>query len=217
MPKQDDFACSSEAVPQIAVPVSVLVERTEQLLASLHEAFEKPSETGNDQDRYMLALQRVAEFLDAIGVKESYGRRFADLAIAIGDLEHGTVHPLLKPRSFGKGRASDPSQTWIQRACVALAVGALITSGLKRTEAAREIVRRFPAVATLARTGEPGKSRAAVLSWYENFRRGEVKNRAAVTVYGMLQEQIRDKIGSDSEGLGRTVEFLLQQALSGEL
>jgi hypothetical protein len=212
MPNQND-----DAVPQIAVPSSVLEAQTKQFLACLEKAFERPSKTGTDQDRYILALRAVAEFLDAIGGKELYGANFGELAKAIADLEQGTVHPLLQAQSFGKGRAPDPSSTWERRAFTALAMEALIGLGWKREQAAGEIVRRCTAVVALTRAKKPDKARAAVLSWYENFRRGEIKNKISVTSYDRLQRDMSLLCGSDPERLGRAVDFFLQRAADGAL
>ena len=96
MPKGDQL--------QVTVSPMELMKHTEVLLDSLQQAFERPFATVTEQDRYMLALMGVAEFLDAIGAKELYGERFGKLAIAISDLESGRVAPVLSPRPFGKGR-----------------------------------------------------------------------------------------------------------------
>jgi hypothetical protein len=183
------------------------------LLHLLQQAFERPSATGTEQDRYMLALRGVAEFLDAIGAKELYGERFGKLAIAIGDLKSGRVAPVVGPRRFGKGRPPDGSEAWMGRAWVALAVEALMLSGSKRAGAAREIVRSFPAVANLARAKSPSKSLDAVLWWCESFRRGKVKNRNAVAIYRHMLDPMKTEIAKDPQSVSRIVDGLLQSAV----
>jgi len=96
MPKGDQL--------QVTVSPMELMKHAEVLLHSMQQAFERRLAAVTEQDRYMLALMGVAEFLDAIGAKELYGERFGKLAIAISDLESGRVAPVLSPRPFGKGR-----------------------------------------------------------------------------------------------------------------
>jgi len=197
---------------QVTVSPLEVIKHTEVLLHSLHEAFEQPLAADTEQERYILALMGVADFLGAIGARELYGGRFAKLATAISDLESGRVVPVLSPQPFGKGRPPDGSETWTRRAFVALAVEALLLSGSKRVDAAREIVRRFPAVANLARAKSPSKSRDAVLSWYESFRHGEVKNRNAVAAYRHSLDRLKTKIAEDPQSVSRFVDNLLQGA-----
>jgi hypothetical protein len=205
MPRRDQL--------QVTVSPMELMKHTEVLLHLLRRAFERPSATGTEQDRYMLALRGVAEFLDAIGAKELYGERFGKLAIAISDLESGRVAPVISPSLFGKGRPPDGSEAWIRRALVALAVEALLLSGSKRAGAAREIVRSFPAVANLARAKSPSKSLGAVLSWCESFRRGKVKNRNAVAIYRHILDPVKTEIAKDPQLVSRIVDGLLQRAV----
>ena len=204
MPKGDQL--------QVTVSPMELMKHAEVLLHSMQQAFERRLAAVTEQDRYMLALMGVAEFLDAIGAKELYGERFGKLAIAISDLESGRVAPVLSPRPFGKGRPPDGSEAWISRAFVALAVEALLLSGSKRVGAAREIVRSFPAVANLARAKSPSKSRDAVLSWYESFRHGKVKNRNAVATYRQMLDPMKTEIAKDPQSASRLVDGLLQRA-----
>lgn len=196
----------------VVVAPSLLVQQTEKLLGSLQHAFEEPSGTGTEQDRYMLALRGVAEFLDAIGANGLYGTRFGELAMAIGDLERGTVDPVLTPIRFGSGRAADPSTVWVRRGYVALAVEALVMTGMERKAAAKDLVRRFPPIADLSRARNPDRACDAALSWYESFRRGQVKHRVAATVYANLHKMMLEAIGSDRVGLERSVARFLQEA-----
>ena len=102
------------------------------LYASVSQAFEQEPDcartAGDERERYAAALIKVAQFFSDQGSRR-LGDRFFELSSAVAELNEGTIHPLLRPvRS--PNRPAEPSQRWRARARVALALEALIRSGL---------------------------------------------------------------------------------------
>lgn len=183
---------------EVKVPLSELAGHTAQLLANLQTAFERPDRNATEQDRFMLALRRVSEFLDAIGAPMHYGTRFGELAFAIGDLEQGSVAPLLRPTSFGRGRAPDSSARWMGRAWVAVAMQALIQGGAGHKQAARKIIQLEPEVTRLARVNREGRAWEPLLYWESAFRNHKVNNQGAARLYAHLMAEMAKRMDAET-------------------
>jgi hypothetical protein len=188
-----------------------------ELANGVRKAFELEQDlqsTENDRDRYAAALTVVAKFITKI-VGENYGNRFFELGSAIADLNTGALHPLLAlPRQTGRPSSS---QIWRGRANAALAVHALTSCKIKPSEAAREIVRKFPKVANLAsartrRSVHAGSLEKIVLEWRKRFSAGRIGNEEAVELFEVGRQLINSRKGNVPElqriarGRGRAAE-----------
>jgi hypothetical protein len=97
-----------------------------------------------DRARYMLALKAISTFLKKVGAMGSYEKRLYRLALALDDLNRGTVDPLLEPIETGGTKKHNASWIWCARAKVSLGIFALLKTGLTRAEAAKKAASEFP-------------------------------------------------------------------------
>jgi hypothetical protein len=104
--------------------------------------------------------------------------------LALRDLDLGVVDPLLKP-ALVSNKPADPSSLWEARERVALQMHLLILSGKRRRQAATEVAKTFPEIAKLdtIRSREPRRLATRILSWYDDFKQGKVKNRHALALF----------------------------------
>jgi hypothetical protein len=110
--------------------------------------------------------------------------------VALYDLEDDRVHRILRPNPLvGKGGRAAPSHIWVARAHVAIAIAALIKSGMGR-EAAANKVGKFSALAGLATNKKSKSLQSAALSWDTEFRGKRIKNRIAAATYAELQSKL---------------------------
>ena len=89
-----------------------------------------------DRKAYIQALGVVTLRLAAMGHIKC-GMWIACLSRALGELDTGTVWPVLRPTQQ-HNRTIDPSYEWEGRACIALGVKALMLSGNSLEAAARQ-------------------------------------------------------------------------------
>jgi hypothetical protein len=165
---------------------SKFLNALEKLHRDLARAFEQepgyPLDSMNERERYAAALIVLANYFSSLSVKPIAGR-FFELGSAIADLNNGTVHSLLRPVRADNRRA-DPSQLWRARAHVALALEALLRSGLNRQDAALKVARQYPGIASLA--GLRAKDSAlqtTLFGWRREFKAGRVKNFEASELF----------------------------------
>ena len=111
-----------------------------------------------DRARYIHALKAISKFLKKVGASGSYEKRLYRLALALDDLNRGTVDPLLQPIETGGTKKYNASWIWCARARVSLGIFALLKSGLTRADAAEKAASQFPKIKELA--GCPAKHRA---------------------------------------------------------
>src|SRR6202521_3704052 len=154
-----------------------LLTAAADLYASVSRAFrqepDSPRTVGNERERHAAALVRVAQFFCALGDRR-LGDRFFELSSAIAELSQGTLHPLLR-QARPQSRPADPSQLW--RAHVALALEALIRTGLSPSEAAAEVARKVPKIGNLAGAkARMSKLPTTMLGWRKQISAGRVKN-----------------------------------------
>jgi len=145
---------------------------------------------------YIVALAALADVLQARWQKEVAAPggdkrlasaleelcpRLIELASALSDLDAGIVAPLFKPGDKPGDRVKGfTSGEWRRRAFVALGVRALVKSRVARKTAAKIAERAMsPSRALFAK----GATAQSILSWYDDFRDGEIKNREAVYVF----------------------------------
>jgi|ERR1700674_194565 len=156
-----------------------LLTAAADLYASVSRAFrqepDSPRTVGNERERHAAALVRVAQFFCALGDRR-LGDRFFELSSAIAELSQGTLHPLLR-QARPQSRPADPSQLWRARARVALALEALIRTGLSPSEAAAEVARKVPKIGNLAGAkARMSKLPTTMLGWRKQISAGRVKN-----------------------------------------
>jgi len=141
---------------------------------------------GDLRERYATALTAVGFFFDQM--REPYALAFHELNSALRDLNRGAIHPLLQATRTDN-RPPEPSGLWRVRACVVLALEALICSKRTPTSAAAEIAGRLPHLSQLAgaRSKASGKT---VLNWRKEFHSKRIKNKEAATYFAYGMDQI---------------------------
>jgi hypothetical protein len=133
-----------------------------------------------------------------------------ELASALEDLDRGIVRPLLKPSPL-RNRPPDPSNIWRARARVALALDALMRSGLKRTEAANKIARDKKLRALAGKRA--GKFPATVIGWRNDFNAGRVDDFEATVLFAEGLRLISEmEVAGDFEALKRFAADQLRDA-----
>ena len=164
-----------------------------QFFATIFHAFNQapdyPETPTNERQRYSAALIAVARFCDLKDPR--LGRRFFELSSAIADLDSGTVSPLLRPIE-PNNRHADSSRLWRARARVALALEALICSGLSSRAAATQLAHKFPKIARLAGAAAKNSTlQTTIGGWRKALSADKVKNFEARELFLAGLELIR--------------------------
>jgi hypothetical protein len=148
-----------------------------------------------DRARYVHALKGFSDFVTAIGSPQ-YQRPLFLLAQALDDLNHGAVHPLLRPVETGGTKRHNVTSIWCARADIAVGVFALTRTGMTRKDAAEKAAREFPEISQLSGVKRltPASTARKIISWCEDFAKGEsskIKNHLAHAYYadGLLRVQ----------------------------
>jgi hypothetical protein len=138
--------------------------------------------------RYAIAMRVLGDFIESSGGEPAIAGKIVELASMLMDLDNGVVAAVLRPSTPGN-RPIDPSNVHSGRALAALGIYALVKDGKSREEAARIAAKSIPNLARLCSQKASGsKSKAstpqsAVLSWYDEFRKGRAKNHQAVVLF----------------------------------
>jgi hypothetical protein len=130
-----------------------------------------------DRKAYIQALGVVTLRLAAMGHIKC-GMWIACLSRALGELDTGTVWPVLRPTQQ-HNRTIDPSYEWEGRACIALGVKALMLSGDSLEAAARQAAKNVTIRVRHKTRGARAATWKDAVSWYERFRKGRVKSKSA--------------------------------------
>jgi hypothetical protein len=135
-----------------------------------------------EQERalYASVLMNVAQFVATTIDGRIANTYLFELASALGDLDRGIVRPLLKPSPL-RNRPPDPSNRWRARSRVALALDALMRSGLDRTKAANKIARDKKLRALAGKRAR--KFPATIIGWRNEFRAGRVDDFEATVLF----------------------------------
>ncbi len=151
---------------------------------------DQPRTPFNERERYGAAVVALAQFFSEVGNRQ-IGNRLFELGSAITDLNSGTPHALLQPVR-ADNRRSDPSRLWRARSHTALALEALIRSGVGQKAAAAQVA-RSASVAKVAGT-KPKTSglQTAILGWRKRLVAGRVKNFEGQELWLAGCEKIRD-------------------------
>jgi hypothetical protein len=126
--------------------------------------------------RYIHALKAISTFFDQVEAR-SYGVHFYRLALALDDLSHGAVDPLLRPVDTGGTKKHNASWAWCARAHISVGIFALLKAGLTRATAAKNAARKFPKIKELAglNSKNPSSTETKVLNWFDDFSKGGAK------------------------------------------
>ena len=180
-----------------------------RLFDRLDQAFNDglPNTVENERRRLAGAAWSIATFLGKSGFDLPFAQRFFELASAIEDLNLGIRTELLTPLAQGSRRTPDPAEEWRARACVALALEALIGAGRTREAAAKEIARRFLDVQKLINKKQSaggGPVTKASIEWRKKLP--SVKNWHVTDFYALGKECIAGFAGANHAG-DHLVEF----------
>jgi hypothetical protein len=140
-----------------------------------------PRTPENERERLAAGLVFVAQFVAAEIDRDIANKYFFELSSALTDLNDGTVRPLLEHSSL-RTRA-DSSDKWRARARIAVALDALMRSGLRQTDAANEIADKNRGLHTLAGKTAAISFSTTIIGWREEFIRKRVKNFEAAVLF----------------------------------
>jgi hypothetical protein len=169
-----------------------------------------------ERARYIYALTAISTFLKEIGIV-SYQEQFYRLAVALDDLNRGTVDPLVEPIKTGGTKKLNASWAWCARAHISVGILALLKAGLKRREAAQKAANEFPKIKELAGLIRQTSSSTAtkILSWFDDFNKGtrtKIKNQQALAIFGSGQQEI-EKLPKDDERLPKVANRMFALAV----
>jgi hypothetical protein len=169
-----------------------------------------------ERARYICALKAISTFLKEVGIA-SYQKRFYRLALAIDDLNRGSVDPLLEPMKTGGAKNRNVSWDWCARANVSVGIFALLKAGLTRNGAALQAAGKFPRIEELAGVSRtsPSSTATKILSWYDDFNKGEntkIKNPQALAMFAAGQQEI-EKHPKDFDRLQKAANRMFASAL----
>lgn len=157
------------------------------------------------RDRHIAALMHTAEYFESNGISASIVHEFRVLALALRDLEKGTVAPFLKAERAG--RVQDPTDVWLSRAMVAIAID-LLCSDMSARDAAKFVASTSKGWARLFSIND-FEERAR--KWREELKAGKVKNTTALHVYATRSELIEAERAE--LGLAATPESIARNIL----
>jgi hypothetical protein len=189
---------------------ALLGEPLRKTYQSLKEIVRLPSSVALDQIkelrwRQVNALMCMADFLKRTSAGNDVANIFADLAVALNELDVGIVHPMLEvSKKIGPlgspigGRSNDRSDVWMLRVLAANGVECFIRSGCSRAKAAGQVANEFPELKKLLRpsSGSPSNKRRPIslenslLSWYDAAARGTLVDPVATSSAREFREHI---------------------------
>jgi hypothetical protein len=169
-----------------------------------------------ERARYVHALKAISTFFGQVEAP-SYREHFYRLALALDDLSHGAVDPLLRPVDTGGTKKHNASWAWCARAHISVGILALLKAGLTRAAAAKYAAREFPKIKGLAGLNRknPSSTETKVLSWFDDFSKGgrsKIKNQQALAIFASGQQEI-EKLPPDANALHRIANRLFALAV----
>ena len=157
--------------PAIKALDMVALARLKRLIAHIEHQMRQTPPTdylGNVDRTRCIELQRsIGIFFGSIGLRD-IERELFKFAVALDDLDRGTVHQMLEPakkRPKG-GRTPDRSEIWVARAGIAGAAQCFLAANLS----AKRV--REKEIAVLVRTG--ATIDLSVFSWLNHFTKKKV-------------------------------------------
>ena len=155
----------------------VALAKLKRLIAHIdHQMRQTPPSDylGNVDRTRCIELQRsIGIFFCSIGLRD-IERELFKFAVALDDLDRGTVHQMLEPakkRQKG-GRTPDRSEIWVARAGVAAAAQCFLAANLSAKRVIIRILEREKEIAILVRTG--ATIDLSVFSWLKHFKKKKV-------------------------------------------
>jgi hypothetical protein len=198
-----------------------LAEKYRHLAERLSRAFTAAPIVGDERHRYVNALLGIAKFFDDLWPFDTYAEKFATLAAALNDLDSGIVREMLRPTHV-ENRISDPTEVWLGRACVAIAIEALIKAGNRLAEAKLFIqAREYSPLSALA-SKKADSLWTAGLGWRDRFRRNRIKNDVAQKVFDAVNRHLKSLSSSSDftkaarENLSMAKRIVLGPAFQGQ-
>jgi hypothetical protein len=200
-----------------------LAEKYRQLAERLNRAFTAAPIVGDERHRYVNALLAIAKFLDGMGLFDTYAEKFATLAAALNDLDSGIVREMLRPTHV-ENRISDPTEVWLGRAYVAIAIDALIKAeglikvGNRLAEAKLFIQAREYAPLSALATKKAKNLWTAGLGWRDRFRQNRIKNAVAQKVFKVGHQHLKtlssssDLTNAARKSLSMAMEIVQRQS-----
>ena len=158
------------------------------VLENLLDAYERERPANGDRAGYVQALRALNVLVLNVLVVPLDNRTakllgwFSDLAVALEDLDFGTVHPVLQPKAVSHRRPL-PTSVWETRAWVALGVDALIMLDVSPVDAARQALREVNTI--------QGATKMDVLSWHTRFTKRRIRNRVASNLFATWRRILR--------------------------
>jgi hypothetical protein len=142
------------------------------------------------------ALTAIAWFLNKLEGFGAYANVLNEFGSALADLDRGSVHAIFvtKAREGGKGKPPDNTDVMCARSRVAIAVSYMLrASGRGRTkeDIANEIAIKHHGLRHIKKSPTSNKPlSASILSWYNDFNQGKVKNQEARDLYRTYQHRL---------------------------
>jgi hypothetical protein len=167
--------------------------------------------------QHVLALLEVARFLNRMGPDylAHVADQFAKLAQTLQDVHDGVRAPILNPAIANRG---DPTQVWLARAHVAVAVETLQWCGHSRQSAAQWAAKQYPGLKRViveSSGHRSGSIEKVIISWCRDFKRGKVKNHYASRAYSVGLDKLIAHVPKCSRDQNETeADRLLQQAVA---
>jgi hypothetical protein len=184
----------------------VALDSLKRLVAHIdHQMRQTPPDDypGNVNRTRCIELQRsIGKFFGSIGLRD-IEREFFKFALALDDLDNGTVHQMLKPgkkRPKG-GRPLDRSEIWVARAGVAAAAQCFLAANLSQKRVIMRILEREKEIAMLVRTG--ATIDLSVFSWLKHFKKKKVPAgaRGGWESYSSDIDKFREYIGEPGKSI----------------
>jgi hypothetical protein len=188
------------------------LQRSNQKFTEAVAIFEEGPRTLEMERELQAVVLRIAGgfFADTFG-KHFANEYFFKLSSELLNLNEGIRPPRLKPSPID-GRPGDPSNRWWARARVAVALDALMHSGLSETDAVAEIAYK-PGLSELAGKNA-GNFSTTITNWRREFRKKRVKNSEAAALFAEGVRQIGELAG-DPAALRALAANQLSEARSG--
>lgn len=149
-----------------------------------------------NRENIVKILYDLSFFLSTVGFTE-HGLNVIDvvraLAVALEELENGTVHDVLKPASF-KNRSPDSSDKWIARALIACMIDFLYSEkrhSRNYTEACHSLLDRYPKLLEYIHVSSAHPVKL-MLGWLSRFRNQDVPYTIAQQIFDAREYRIND-------------------------
>lgn len=129
------------------------LEALSTFVTAMRLTFQSPKGKPVTRQQFIAAIQSTVELLSAVEAAHDPGEsieRLAELAMALTDLDFGTVHPSLTitPR---RGRKGDLTETWLKRAKACIGIAYWQRAGMTQAAAIKAATRQVPGLKSLLR------------------------------------------------------------------